>query len=71
MIVLGLKKFFTFATAPACFFPDAWTVSAKRPEQDNSITLWQIIHLALVDFSLLARQSLNDGSENQVSRKYF
>ena len=70
-LVLVLKKFFTFATASACFFPDAWTVSAERPEKDNSITLWQIVYLALVDFSSLASQSLNDGSESRVSRKYF
>ena len=42
---------------------------AEHPEEDNSITLWQIVHLALVDFSSLANKSLNDGSESQVSRK--
>ena len=66
-----LKKFFTFVTASVCFFPDAWTVSAECPDEDNSKTLWQIVHLALVDSSLLASQSLNDGSESHVLRKYF
>ena len=70
-LVLGLKIFVTFTAASACFFPDAWTVSAECPEEDNSITLWRIVHLALVEFSSLAGQSLDYGSENQIQENTF
>ena len=39
MLVRDLKTFFTFATASAYFFPDAWADSAEHPEEDNSTAL--------------------------------
>ena len=69
--ILGLKTFCTFDKTFLCYWPFPWSVSANFPLDDNSFTLWQTRHRALVFCLSFTNQSLNCESSSQLSTKYF